>query len=320
MEGNSSRVLVVGDVMLDHYIFGNSSRLSPEAPVPVVVFDTEDFMLGGCGNLLRNLDAFEIRTTLITVVGLDSFGERISEELSKLKHNKAVLIKSAQRRSTSKQRIISRQQQIVRLDSESTMNLSEEEESDFLMTFRHELNSCDLVVISDYNKGVISETLAEKLISLCNVSGVDVFVDPKKKSFACYSKATLVKPNLLEAELAIGQQLDSILNIGQAARRIRENYQIPNIVITLGSRGVFYLSDEEGFVNGLEVKIADVSGAGDTFLAGLVYGHIRGWCILDSVKFSNCAASIVVQNFGSVVTSVKDVNKLLNDGIVKKAN
>lgn len=311
---SKKRVLVIGDIMLDHYIYGNSHRLSPEAPVPVVNFDREEFMLGGCGNLLRNLDAFQVETTLITVVGSDDSAYSISKELSMLKFSKLVLMRSDNRRTTVKQRIISRQQQIVRVDTESDHELSIQEETDLLFFLKQEVSDCQLVVISDYAKGVITESSSRLIIQICNDLGVEVFVDPKKRDFSCYANSTLVKPNLLEAESSIGKSLSTIDDFRSAANFLKATYGIGTVLITLGAKGVYCASKEEGFFPGFKVNISDVSGAGDTFLAAFVYCYIRGWSTEEAVRFANCAASIVVQRFGSVVTSVDEVLKKLEDG------
>jgi D-beta-D-heptose 7-phosphate kinase/D-beta-D-heptose 1-phosphate adenosyltransferase len=304
---NKFKVLIIGDLMLDHYIFGDSKRLSPEAPVPVVVFEHEDYMLGGCGNLSRNLKAFNIECGLISLIGDDFSGKLVTTELEKLGIGTNNLVVSRTRPTTVKKRIISRNQQIVRVDTEAVVDLSLEEEAELSVIFLNNYLQYDLVVISDYSKGVITNKLSSIIIENCKKKRIKVFVDPKKKDFKSYSFATLVKPNLYEAELVFGKKIDSIELLKEAADEIKSNFGIGTIVITLGPKGIFYSSDNYGLVPGIDVSISDVSGAGDTVLASLVLCECLGLSLKDSVRFANVAASIVVQNFGTTVTTIENV-------------
>jgi D-beta-D-heptose 7-phosphate kinase/D-beta-D-heptose 1-phosphate adenosyltransferase len=307
------KVLVIGDLMLDHYIYGNSKRLSPEAPVPVVVFEKEDYMLGGCGNLFRNLNAFNLECGLISVIGDDYSGKIITTELNKLNIETTSLFVSERRPSTVKKRIISRNQQIVRVDTEETEDLSDLEEKMLINQFCSEYLNYNLVIISDYSKGVVSNNFSSMIIEKCNQNGIKVFVDPKKQDFFSYSNASLIKPNLAEAELAYGKRIDSLELVKDAANFIKSKFSIGTVVITLGSKGIFYSSDTSELIPGIDVSISDVSGAGDTVMASLALGECFGLKMNESVIFANTAASIVVQKFGSSVTNIKDVLKHINN-------
>jgi len=306
------KVLVFGDVMLDHYVFGNSHRLSPEAPVPVVVFEKEEHMLGGCGNLYRNLKAFNLECGIISLIGEDYSGKIIADKLNNLSTIKPSLYVSEFRPTTLKKRIISRNQQIVRVDTENSENLSALEESELFKLFCSEYLNYDLIVISDYSKGVVGESLCSKIIEKCRHKGIKVFVDPKKQDFSCYANASLIKPNLAEAQLAYGRKIDSLKSLKDAAKFIKSKFFIDTVIITLGSEGIFYSSDKDELISGFDVNISDVSGAGDTVMASLILCECMGLTVRDSVRFSNAAASIVVQKFGSTVTNIESVLKQMD--------
>ena len=177
------RVLILGDIMLDHYIFGNSRRLSPEAPVPVVSFESERFILGGCGNLSRNLRAFEVECGLLSVVGEDIEGRILLDHLNKLEVDISYVLTSKLRPTTQKKRIVSGHQQIVRLDTESTEDLTVDEQNFVINRFNKVFHDYNLVVISDYSKGMISPRITSHVLKECAIRGTKVFVDPKKKRF-----------------------------------------------------------------------------------------------------------------------------------------
>ena len=298
--------------MLDHYIFGDSKRLSPEAPVPVVVFEHEEYMLGGCGNLVRNLRAFNIECGLISLTGDDYSGKLVMAELEKLGIGTDNLVVSKTRATTVKKRIISRNQQIVRVDRETVTDVTFEEEAELVDIFLNTFLKYNLIVVSDYSKGVITKKFSSIIIESCKKNNVKVFVDPKKQDFKCYSFSSLVKPNLHEAELVFGKKIDSLELLKEASNMIKSNFGIDTIVITLGPKGIFYSSVNEGLVPGIDVSISDVSGAGDTVMACLVLGECLGLSLKDSVKFANVAASIVIQKFGSSVTTIENVIKQLS--------
>jgi len=310
---SNPRVLVLGDIMLDNYLYGDASRLSPEAPVPVVNYTRQELMLGGCGNVIKNLVEFGINTGIISVVGRDSIGAIIEKQLISLSVDIQGLIKSENRPSTEKMRVIAQNQQIVRFDREATFDIDEMEVSQLKKEFDLMILDYDLVLISDYSKGVLTDAFCRYVISRCNDLKKLVMVDPKISNFNKYSGAFLVKPNLAEAKLISGSRLDSVDELISATNFIRAEHNINSVVITMGSKGVFYNFGPHGKVDAHRVGVYDVSGAGDTFFAALTLCIILGVRLSDAVIFSNAAASIVIQKFGSQVTSIDQVLKFLND-------
>ncbi len=307
------RVLILGDLMLDHYIFGYSKRLSPEAPVPVVSFESERFILGGCGNLLRNLRSFGVDCGLLSVVGEDNEGRILLDHLNKLEVDVSGVFTSKSRPTTLKKRIISGHQQIVRLDTESTEDLSDDEESFVLNKFSNDIHHYNLVVISDYSKGMISSRLISQVIKECAKLGTKVFVDPKKIDFSSYANISLIKPNLFEAELAFGKRINTPQLMEEACKFFISNFFIDSVVLTMGDQGIFYSTREEcGMIDSYKVNISDVSGAGDTVMASLVLCLALGMNMKEAVSFANAAASLVVQKFGSEVTTVEEVLKQIS--------
>ena len=307
------RVLVVGDIMLDNYLYGEAYRLSPEAPVPVVNHTGQELMLGGCGNVIKNLVEFGISTGIISVIGRDTTGAIIEKQLIDLAVDIKGLVKSHSRPSTEKMRIISQNQQIVRFDREATFDIDEMEVSQLRKEFDLMILDYDLVLISDYSKGVLTENFCRYVISRSNELNKLVLVDPKISNFNKYSGAYLVKPNLAEAKLISGSQLESVDDFLSATNSIRSEHNISAVVITMGSKGVFFNFGLYGKVDAHRVGVYDVSGAGDTFFAAMALCIILGVRLTDAVIFSNAAASIVIQKFGSQVTSIDNVLKFLND-------
>lgn len=312
---NSSkyRVLVIGDLMLDNYLYGKATRLSPEAPVPVVEYSKQEVMLGGCGNVIKNLVSFGIGVSIISVVGKDKNGFEVEKQLIDLGVDVDGLIKSDSRVTTEKMRIIAQNQQIVRFDREVTSDLSPSDEIAVCERIDAIINNFDLVLISDYSKGVVTDAVCRHVIKICNDIEKFIMVDPKTKNFLKYSGANLVKPNLVEAEAIIGKKLDTSDTLFSATEYLRINYKICNVVITMGSLGAYFNNGSQELVKGYDVSVYDVSGAGDTFFAALTFCKLSGLDLRESIKFSNAASSIVIQRFGSQVTTANEVLKLLSN-------
>ncbi len=306
------KVLVVGDIMLDNYVFGNSNRLSPEAPVPVVNFISERTMLGGCGNVLRNLNSFDLSYDILSIIGDDLNGKKLQNELINLGVDLKGVIICKNRPTTEKKRIISGTHQLVRIDTESTDDISSFEEDKLLDRFFKIINGYNLVILSDYAKGVLTKKVCFEIINKCNSLGIKVLVDPKSNDFSKYAKANLIKPNLSEAQAVIGKKISSQESMIETSNYLKKRFEIENIVITLGEKGIFYSSNENGIVSGIKTSIFDVSGAGDTVLASLALCLCLSLSLKDSVVFANAAASLVIQEFGSEVTTIDKILNQLN--------
>jgi rfaE bifunctional protein kinase chain/domain len=267
---NSLRVLVIGDVMLDSYVWGKVERISPEAPVPVVNVHKREYRLGGAGNVLLNVQSLGAEAIICTVIGNDSSGDLLEKSLSEKGLNCEGLIRSDDRITTIKERIIAGSQQVVRIDTETDKPISRPESASLIEKVKELIPSCQVVIFEDYDKGVLTaETIAE-ITDFANANQVPTVVDPKKRNFLAYNNTTLFKPNL--KELREGLKIDFNAKDHQellaAVQTLKSTLNIKGALITLSELGV--LIDFQNEVHHLPAhirQIADVSGAGDTVIS-----------------------------------------------------
>jgi D-beta-D-heptose 7-phosphate kinase/D-beta-D-heptose 1-phosphate adenosyltransferase len=308
------KVLVIGDIMLDNYVYGKCTRISPEAPVPVFEILSEEKMLGGAGNVLKNLKSFGVQTDILSIVGNDEDGNTLKELILEIGVPIESVFTSSKRCTTLKKRLIAQSQQLIRIDNENNNDIETEDENRIINFLNQKINEYDLVLFSDYAKGLLSKNLCSSIINLCNSNNIKVIIDPKGKYFDKYSNAFLIKPNLAEAELIMNQKLDSLDSLKKGAFILKEKYNLKKVVVTLGGDGIFYSDTDEKIIPTINTKIYDVSGAGDTVFASLAVCLLLGISLEDAVKFANVAASIVIQKFGSESTTIKEVlNKINNE-------
>ncbi len=300
-------ILIVGDVMLDEYIFGNANRISPEAPVPVVLYEKADVRLGGAANVALNVKALGGTPLLLTVVGNDSAGQKLKKLLSQLDISNDYVIESADstRPTTVKQRILAGTQQLLRLDTEVSTDVTDEDSEVLYETFSKilEANTVQVILFQDYNKGVLTEHFIQKCIAQANQKGIATAVDPKLKNFFAYQNVTLFKPNLKEVRDGLGisvvPEMSSLRAASQAIRR-QLNHKIT--LITLSERGLY--ADENDVGNIVPTShlrnIADVCGAGDTVIsvAAMCVGLSLG--IEQIAQLSNLAGGQVCEKVGVV--------------------
>lgn len=304
---------VIGDVMLDTYWWGHVDRISPEAPVPVVALDKKEHRIGGAGNVALNLAALGARTSLLSVIGADPEGADLVQLLQQNHIDTRHLIQTNERPTTTKTRIISRNQHMLRLDAEITADLKQQQEdllvqatADFI---KHEKPAA--LIFEDYNKGVLTEKVIQNIISLCQAHGVMTAVDPKRKSFFSYQGVDIFKPNLKEIREALNilnpeVDLDSLKSM-HTALKDRLGHHIS--LITLSEKGVFCQDKANAFILPSHVRnIADVSGAGDTVIAvaSLVYAATRDCHLMASM--ANIAGGLVCEQVG---TAAIDKSRLL---------
>lgn len=311
------RILVVGDIMLDKYSIGDSSRVSPEAPVPVVKVKKEKFVLGGAANVAYNTSKLGAETDLIGFIGNDEGGKKIKNILKKEKINDHLIL-SKNSPTTTKSRIISRNQQMIRIDYEEINVLHP---YDLLIDkYKNAVNLADIVLISDYNKGTLKEI--ELLIEIANKKDIPVLVDPKGDNFNKYKNATLIKPNLKEFENIFGECID-INMLEKNGKRLRRDLNLEALVITRGENGISLIENDDSIthISTKAVDVFDVTGAGDTVLAilGLVLGLKQSFKI--ALKIANIAAGIVVGKLGTSSVSLEEIKYVLNsedDKIISK--
>ena len=311
---NLDKILVIGDIMLDNYVYGRCNRISPEAPVPVFEYIKETSMLGGAGNVVSNLLAFDAMCDILTVVGDDLEGKIITN-LLKAKNIislDGVLVEKT-RKSTLKKRFIASSQQLLRLDSETTEDISEVVEDKIIFFLKKNIKKYKIILLSDYNKGVLTKKLCRKIIDLCRNDNVYVMVDPKGKDFYKYSNANLIKPNLKEFSIALDSNELTIDEIFEFSSKFKQEYNFENLVVTLAEKGIFYSGNESKIETTKSTKVYDVSGAGDTVFASIAICLNNKISLADSCKFANHAASIVIQKFGAETTTISDVIFKINE-------
>lgn len=293
---SAARVLVIGDVMLDRYWFGDVTRISPEAPVPVVHIQSTEERLGGAANVARGAAALGAQVTLLAVVGIDEPARSLAALLKQANIN-AVLREDNNLHTTVKLRVIGRQQQLLRLDFETSPN------KDVLLSqlsdFEKLLQDADVVVMSDYGKGALAEV--ERMIALCNTTAKPALVDPKGSDFARYRNATLLTPNKSEFKVVAGSwQSEAEMSI--KAEALRTSLGLQGLLVTRSDEGMTLYRDADIFnVPAQAREVYDVSGAGDTVIATLAVMLASGADLVDAVKLANRAAGIVVGKLGTAI-------------------
>lgn len=307
------KVAVIGDVMLDTYWWGKVDRISPEAPVPIVAVSKREERIGGAGNVALNIAALGASVSVISVVGNDTEAGQLKTLLESYHINTDYLINSTERITTNKIRIIGRNQQMMRLDAEITHEVSKKDEAALLSSFekyiQHEKPG--IVILEDYNKGILSETVIEKIISLSKANNILIAVDPKRKNFFAYKQVDIFKPNLHEAKEGLNIISDEVSmgmleNIHEA---LFEKLQHRISLVTLSEKGIFYQTGNEKEIIPTHIRsIADVSGAGDTVIAvaSVVYAATGNIHLM--AEMANIAGGLVCEEVGTVAI---DKNKLL---------
>jgi D-beta-D-heptose 7-phosphate kinase/D-beta-D-heptose 1-phosphate adenosyltransferase len=304
---NPPLVVVVGDVMIDHYLWGSCNRISPEAPVQVVSVTRETNTLGGAANVAANLAALGVRTTIVGVVGNDAGQQLMRGELLAAGIEDA-LIPASSRPTTIKRRVVAGQQQIVRVDHECAEAISTELEREVITSAEALVDRAAVFVLSDYGKGVLTPTACASLIAMCRARGVPVLVDPKGRDYSKYRGATLVTPNRKEAAAATGLALRSEAGIVAAGQMLRRTFEFGACLITLSEDGMALFEESgETFLPTEAREVFDVTGAGDTVLAGLALSLAAGEKLVDACRFANVAAGIVVGKVGSATVTLDEI-------------
>mgnify|MGYP001005139714 CR=1 FL=1 len=298
------RVLIIGDVMIDRYVFGNVTRISPEAPVPVVNFVRQEDRLGGAGNVALNVQALGSEAIVFSVIGTGEMAENWHRLFQKNNLSEAGLVLSNFRRSTIKTRIIGNGQQILRLDSEDTNDILEMEEVLLLekVSVFFEKSKPDVVILQDYNKGVLTEMVIKTIVELANSHGVPTAVDPKKDRFFDFKNVTLFKPNLKEIRDATGLTVEpNLAGLAGAAGILRSKLGHAETMITLSEHGIYTEKSGIGTIWPTKSRqVADVSGAGDTVIAVAALGLAAGLSMPEIARICNVAGGQVCEVLGVV--------------------
>ncbi len=306
-KNQSPRVLVVGDLMIDHYLYGACERISPEAPVQVVNILEEKRQLGGAGNVVNNLIALGARVKLISVIGADDAAGQMLDLLAEIHIDTGNLIAQNGRKTTQKSRIISSQQQIVRYDNETVSAIDSDAENAVLTAVQQQLAGIDIVLLSDYGKGVLTDRLTRQIIQAARTAGKKILVDPKGRDYSKYHGAFLLTPNKKEASLATGIAIDDQNSLFAAISQLKTELHLAVSLITLSEEGIAILDDKMRIHPTQAREVYDVTGAGDTVLATLGFALACNASIDDAVDFANLAAGVVVGKMGSATASISEI-------------
>jgi rfaE bifunctional protein kinase chain/domain len=301
-------VLVIGDIMIDHYIYGNCSRISPEAPVQVVEVKRDYYTLGGAGNVLQNLIALNCTADIVSVTGDDEDANVIEHQLNKGNVCSGYLVKDNKRCTTVKSRVMVQSHQLIRLDREVTHQISDAVEDEIVLILKKLIAGYDIVLISDYNKGLLSASLLKQIFSICKANNKTALLDPKGADFTKYKGVNIVKPNKKEASIASGIEINDKRSLKAACIKIQEITNCDSVVITMSEEGIAIFSGNVLKIIPTKVlDVVDVTGAGDTVLASLGVALASGNSLYDACDFANHAAAVVVSKVGSATATLKEI-------------
>ena len=306
-------VLVIGDAMLDKFIVGRVTRISPEAPVPVVAFDHELYRMGGSANVAHNVAALGGSATLIAVTGADDGAATLARSCREAGIAPA-LVGDPERPTTTKVRIVTeRNQQVARIDYEVDAEIKGEIEQRVIAEIQKHADRASAIVISDYLKGCVTRNVVEAAVAAAAVKGTPVLVDPKIPHVDYYSGTTVVTPNHHEAEIAANMRVRSDEEARGAARLFRDRAQCSSVLMTRGDQGMWLLTDDvEGHLPAAAREVADVTGAGDTVIATLALALAGGATMSEAARLANEAAGIAVAKFGPATVSVAELLKAID--------
>ncbi len=308
-----TKVLVIGDIMLDRFIWGRVSRISPEAPVPVVEVDHETTMLGGAANVVNNIVSLGGKVLVCGVVGGDYVGKQIFSLLDELEVNTDGIVVEDKRPTTLKTRIIAHAQQVVRYDRETRETLKPETTNTILRFIRKQREGLSAIIVSDYGKGVVTRELMEGLKDLMSTRDLPLAVDPNVRNFPLYKGVSIITPNHNQAQEAAGMGISDEESLRIVGEKLLQAYKCRALLITRGENGMSLFEDDGGatHIKVAAKKVYDVTGAGDTVIAALALGMAARLDLKSAAYLSNLAAGIVVGEVGTSTVKKDDLKALL---------
>lgn len=311
----SCRVLVVGDLIMDEFLWGQVERISPEAPVPVVEVKEESLILGGAGNVLNNIIALGGHVLLCGVIGNDRMGQELTRMLRGLNSPVNGLVVEERRPTTIKTRIVAHSQQVVRVDREERRPVNEESIGSILATIQEELNESDAILVADYGKGVVTRSLMDGIRSLGRGGKIILAVDPAVRNLALYKNVTLITPNNYEAQQMSGIQIEDDQSLRRAGDHLLEELGCQMVLITQGDKGMtlFESNGQTTQIPTVARKVFDVSGAGDTVIATFTLALAAGMKPSDAALIANLAAGIVVGEVGTATVAASRLKEIMID-------
>jgi D-beta-D-heptose 7-phosphate kinase / D-beta-D-heptose 1-phosphate adenosyltransferase len=301
------KILVIGDLMIDHYLWGSCERISPEAPVQIIDIDNESLLLGGAGNVINNLNALGANVDVISVIGDCEVSGQLKRLLKEININTKYLITQKDRLTSKKSRIIAAQQQVVRYDFENTNEINNESETNVIKFFKAIVANYDVILLSDYGKGLLTDRLTKKLVSIANQENKKLLVDPKGIDYSKYKGAYLLTPNKKEAGEAthsIIKDQDSLIN---AIKKLKNTCNLEASLITLSEEGVAIFDNRFRIHPTEAIEVFDVTGAGDTILASLGFALSCNKDIDEAIRFANLASGVVVGKIGSATATLNEI-------------
>ena len=309
LQGKRPKILVVGDLMIDHYFWGQSERISPEAPVPVINISNQSKSLGGAGNVINNLSSLGAIVDIVSVIGQCQTSIELKDLLSEIGIDSRYLITQKGRITSKKTRVIAAQQQVARYDHESTEEIDKKSQDLILKIFKENISKYDIVLLSDYGKGVLTSNLTESIIEIANINNKKILVDPKGKDYLKYKNAYLLTPNKKEASEATNIKIIDEDTLTQALQTLKKQCHLKYSLITLSENGVAIFDTKLRMYPTLAREVFDVTGAGDTVLASLGFALSLNYTIDEAVKFANLASGVVVGKIGSAIATLDEIKK-----------
>ena len=309
LKSSNPNILVIGDLMIDHYLWGSCERISPEAPVQVVDIAKETTVLGGAGNVINNLKALGAHVSVSSVIGDDDNGYELISMLKEIDVNSDEIVLQVGRSTSKKSRVIAVSQQILRYDKESKNNIEKSSADKILKSIEKKIKSFDIVILSDYGKGVLTDDLCKKIIEISNEANVKVLVDPKGSDFSKYTGAYLLTPNKKEAILATGVEIEDSASLEKALVKLKNECDLGISLITLSEDGIATYDKEVEVFPTVAKEVFDVTGAGDTVIASIAFALSAGKNIQQSAAFANLAAGVVVGKIGSATVTIDEIEE-----------
>lgn len=300
-------ILVIGDLMIDHYLWGSCDRISPEAPVQVVNVKKESSVLGGAGNVINNLVTLGSIVDVISVIGNDSVANELKSLLEKIDVPTSNLVVENNRKTSKKSRLIASQQQVLRYDMESIDDINENSHKQIIQTLEKNIDKYSSIILSDYGKGVLTTNLTKEIIKIANKNNIKVLVDPKGKDYSKYKGSYTLTPNKKEAMEATNIDIKDENSLIEALKSLKTQCELEVSLITLSEQGIAIFDDELTIKPTVAREVYDVTGAGDTVIASIAFALGNNLDIKDAIYFANLAAGVVVGKIGSATTTLDEI-------------
>lgn len=307
LKNTNTNILVIGDLMIDHYLWGKCERISPEAPVQIVNIEKESSVLGGAGNVINNLRALGSKVDVISVIGNDEVANELKLLLNKIGVEDKKLIIEKNRKTSKKTRLIASQQQVIRYDKESIEDISENSSKKILNILGKIISTYNAIILSDYGKGVLTNSLTKKIISLANNNKIKVLVDPKGKDYSKYSGAYTLTPNKKEAIEATNIDIVDNKKLEEALKYLKDTCNLEISLITLSENGIAIFDDNLRIKPTVAREVYDVTGAGDTVIASITFAIANNLNIDEAINFANLAAGVVVGKIGNATATLDEI-------------